>query len=90
MVLEVLDGVDSPDESGRQLPERGEDEVIGSQGRRRTDLGGLLSLEARVDGQLALTLKRDAFAIQPAGQEHPPKQLLQLVRAQADVGISDD
>ena len=77
------------DERHRQLPERREDEIVGPQGERRADLGGLLALERGIDGQLALALQRHAFAVQPAGEHHPAQQLSQFGGVQADVGIAD-
>ena len=57
--------------------------------KARADLRGLLALERRVDGQLALALQRDALPVEPPGQDHPAQQLAELLRLQADVGVAD-
>ena len=71
VVLQVLDGVDAPDQRDGELAERRPDEIELPQGERAPDLRGLLSLEPGVDGQLALALERNAFAVQAAGEDHP-------------------
>ena len=89
VVLDVLDGVDAPDQRDRQLAERREDEVVGPQGERRADLGGLLTLERRIDGELALPLERHALAVQATREHHPAQQLSKVAGRQADVGVAD-
>jgi len=62
-----------------ELAEGRPDEIELTQGERAPDLRSLLSLETRVDGQLALALERDAFAVQPPGEDHPAQQLSELL-----------
>src|SRR5262249_22464864 len=56
VVLEGLDGVDAADQRCRELPEGRPDGVPRPERPGAPDLRGLLSLEAWVDGQLALSL----------------------------------
>src|SRR5439155_5314086 len=79
VVLQVLDGVDPPDQRGGELAEGRPDEIELPQGERAPDLRRLLSLEAGVDGQLALALERDAFAVQAPGEDHPAQQRPELL-----------
>ena len=65
VVLEVLHGVDTADQRNGQLAEGRPDEVAVTEGPRRADLRRLLAFVARVDGQLALPLQRDACTIDP-------------------------
>ena len=53
------------------------------------DLGGLLTLERRIDGELALALERHALAVQAARQHHPAQQLSKVAGRQADIGVAD-
>ena len=89
MVLQVLDGVDAPDQRDGELAERRPDEIELPQGERAPDLRGLLSLEPGVDGQLALALERDAFAVQAAGEDHPAQQLSELLGREPHVSVTD-
>src|SRR6266566_862179 len=89
VVLQVLDGVDAPDQRDGELAERRPDEIELPQGERAPDLRRLLSLEPGVDGQLALALERDALAVQAAGEDHPAQQLSELLGREPDVGVAD-
>ena len=65
VVLEVLDDVDASHDRRRELAERREHEVVGTERERAADLRRLLALERRVDGELALALERPALAVEP-------------------------
>ena len=67
----------------------GQTKSVVAQRGRGADLRGLLALEARVDGQLALTLQGDAFAVEAPRQDHPAEQLAEPGGVEPDVRIAD-
>ena len=89
VVPQVLDRIDASYEGRGQLAERRERPVLGAEGERRPDLGGLLALERRIDRQLALPLERHALAIEEPRAEKVSEQLAQLVGVEAHVRIAD-
>src|SRR5207249_6924874 len=87
VVPEVLHRIDSPNDRGGELAERWENEVLGTEREGRPDLGGLLALEGRIDGQLALPLQRDALTVEAPGKNHPAQEVPELVVRESDVEV---
>ena len=56
--------VDASHDGRRELAERREHEVVGTQRERAADLRRLLAFERRVDGELSLALERPALAVE--------------------------
>ena len=76
--------VDAPAVGDAVLPVAREDEVVGTQGAGRADLGGLLPEQRGPQRQLALALQRHGLGIDAAHHRHVAVEVAQLRRV--DVG----